>query len=77
MKATELLDQVKSLPSSEWMVFIDLVHQWESQIEIGTTETKPLLEKPDYAGRLKALFPNGPIQGDPQLFWDDLRGERF
>ena len=77
MRAAELINQVKSLPSSEWMVFIDLVRQWECQIQSGIASVKPLQEKPDYAGRLKALFPNGPIEGDPQLFWDNLRGERF
>lgn len=33
------------------------------------------LRLPDFAARLKKNFPNGPIKGDPQEFWDYARGE--
>lgn len=37
---------------------------------------KPLRrQRPDFAARLKKIFPKGPIKGNPQKFWDEIRGE--
>ncbi|MBI4027339.1 MAG: type II toxin-antitoxin system prevent-host-death family antitoxin [Verrucomicrobia bacterium] len=32
---------------------------------------------PDFMARLKKNFPDGPIKGDSQAFWDEMRKERF
>jgi hypothetical protein len=78
MSATELLEKIKGLPPFEQATFAALFNQWEA-----TSHPKavPVAEKPvqmpDYVDRLKRLFPKGPIQGDLQAFWDELRSERF
>ena len=78
MSATELLEKIQSLPPSEQTAFAALFHRWEARSKdyASLTAKKPLL-LPDYAARLKQLFPDSPIQGDPQRFWDELRAERF
>ena len=78
MSATELIEKVKSLPASEQMVFAEWFHQWETQGNGGGPKLTPRpFQMPDYAGRLQRLFPNDPIPGDPQRFWDELRAERI
>ena len=78
MSATELLEQIKSLPPAEQAAFAELFHQYEKNGNGSLSQApKKPGEMPDYAARLKQLFPGGPIQGDPQSFWDDLRAERF
>lgn len=77
MSATELLEKFKGLPPSEQSAFAALFRRWE---ESGKGDPSLGAEKPvqmpDYAARLKKLFPNGPVQGDPQAFWNGLRTER-
>ena len=78
MSATELLEKIKSLPPFEQAAFAALFHRWEaSGHRDGSRLAKTPVQMPDYAARLKKLFPNGPIQGDPQTFWDELRTERL
>jgi hypothetical protein len=76
MSATDLIEKVKSLPAREQMLFTEWFRQWKSRDNGG--DSKPaIFQMPDYEGRLKQLFPNGPIDGDPQQFWDELRADRF
>ena len=78
MSATELLEKIKGLPPSEQSAFAALFHRWEASGNgDASLVTKNPVQMPDYAARLKKLFPNGPIQGDPQAFWDELRTERI
>jgi len=32
---------------------------------------------PDFMRRLREAYPKGPVHGDPQAFWDKMRGDRF
>ena len=78
MSATELLEKIKSLPPFEQAAFAALFHRWEASGHCDASlVAKTPVHMPDYAARLKKLFPNGPIQDDPQTFWDELRTERF
>ena len=78
MSATELFEKIKALPPSEQATFAGLLQGWKPS-GIGTTPSVPKqpVPLPDYAARLQAMFPDGPINGDPQAFWDELRAERF
>lgn len=78
MSATELFEKIKSLPPFEQATFAALFHHWEAGGHLNAApDAEEPVQMPDYADRLKRLFPNGPIQGDPQAFWDELRSERF
>jgi hypothetical protein len=78
MSATELLEKIKALPPSEQAAFAGLFQSWKAGGN-GAAPTAPQrpVQLPDYAARLRRLFPDGPISGDPQAFWDELRAERF
>jgi hypothetical protein len=78
VSATELLEKIKSLPPFEQAAFAALFHRWEASANRDASLlAKTPIQMPDYAARLKKLFPDGPIQGDPQTFWDELRMERL
>ena len=38
-------------------------------------EEKEKVQWPDFAARLKKRDPRGGIKGDPQKFWDEIRGD--
>ena len=75
MSATELIEKVKALPPAEQATFVSLFHSWEAASNGPVSPPKKSVQMPDYAGRLKRLFPDGPIKGDPQAFWDELRAD--
>ena len=72
-RAAAILEAIKALPAEERTAFTRLFHDWEgasgevAQQEAGT-------EWPDFAGRMKAIFGERVISGDPQDFWDEERG---
>ena len=78
MSATELLEKIKTLSPAEQAVFAGLFQSWKAGGNGAATRApqRPT-QLPDYAARLQRLFPDGPISGDPQAFWDELRVERF
>lgn len=72
-RASSILEEVKALPASEREVFATLFDQWkvtsrEQQTQAGASAW------PDFAGRVKALFGERTIPGNPQEFWDEERG---
>ena len=75
--AVALLEAVKALPLSDQEAFTKLFQAWASTDEQTAVAEAPKedapVEWPDFAGRMKVLFPNGPIPGDPQEFWDEMR----
>ena len=74
MGATEVIEQAKALPASEQILFAEWFHRWEARGNGGSRKPSPF-QLPDYAGRLRQLLPDGPIEGDPQQFWAELRSD--
>ena len=79
MTATKLLEKIKVLPPPEQAAFASLFHHWAEGSKDGglVNKMKKQVQIPDYAARLRKLFPDGPIPGDSQAFWDELRAGRF
>lgn len=77
MTATELLDQLKSLPDREKSAFTELFHEWEIRSN-GTKERRAPAkgEWPDFMARMKEDFPDG-LPGKPlSEIVDEGRGPR-
>ena len=68
-----ILEEVKALPFNERAEFARLFHEWQT---VGNKSEEPTaaVEWPDFAGRMKAIFGERTILGDPQTFWDEERG---
>lgn len=72
-RVTTILEAVKALPEREKAEFTELFHHWVS----ANHESQSLSEKPewpDFAGRIRAIFGERILPGDPQEFWDEERG---
>ncbi len=74
MSATDILEQLKTLPPAEQVAFDRLLRQWQS---------KPAMPKPsasasrwpDFFSRLRNIYGNK-ITGDSQSLISELRGDR-
>lgn len=72
-RAAEVFAQVKTLTRDERAQLTELMNELKPKDLPRPTNFK----MPDYAARLKEMFPNGPVIDDPQAFWDEARAERI
>ena len=72
MSATDILEQLKTLPPAERAVFDRLFRQWHSTPAQPSASTRPW---PDFLARLRKIYGNK-ITGDSQSLISELRGDR-
>ncbi len=72
-QAAALLEKVKALPMGEQHTFARLFQGWEVT-RSKTQQLNDVAQWPDFAGRMKVIFGERTIPGDPQEFWDEERG---
>ena len=72
MGATDILEQLKTLPPAERAVFDRIFRQWHST----PAPTKPAAHAwPDFLSRLRHIY-GSKITGDSQSLIGELRGDR-
>ena len=74
MRATDILEQLKTLPPTEQAAFDRLLRQWQST----STPAKPSASRrqwPDFLARLHNIY-GTKITSDSQSLISELRGDR-
>lgn len=74
MSATDILEQLKTLPPAEQAAFERLLHQWRS-VPKPVKSSASVREWPDFLTRLRGIYGNK-ITSDSQNLISELRGDR-
>ena len=74
MSATDILEQLKTLPPAERAAFDRLLRQWQSA-PAAAKPSVPARPWPDFLTRLRNIYGNK-ITGDSQSLISELRGDR-
>ena len=72
MSATDILEQLKTLPPAERAAFDRLFRQWHSTPAKPSASIRPW---PDFLTRLRNIY-GSKITGDSQSLISELRGDR-
>jgi hypothetical protein len=74
MSATEILEQLKTLPPAEQAAFDQLLRQWQSAPASPKPATRAR-QWPDFLTRLRNIY-GSKTTGDSQSLISELRGDR-
>ena len=74
MSATDILEQLKTLPLAEQAAFDQLLRQWRSAPESAKSSAS-VRQWPDFLTRLRSIYGNK-ITSDSQNLISELRGDR-
>ena len=74
MSATDILEQLKTLPAGEQAVFDKLLRQWQSA-HASPNPPPRARQWPDFLTRLRNIYGNK-TTGDSQSLISELRGDR-
>jgi hypothetical protein len=74
MSATEIFEQLKTLPPAEQAAFTRLLRQWQAAPASPQPAARPR-QWPDFLARLRNIYGNK-TTGDSQSLISELRGDR-
>jgi hypothetical protein len=74
MSATDILEQLKTLPPAEQAAFDKLFRQWQSA-PVSPKSAPRACQWPDFLTRLRNIY-GGKTTGDSQSLISELRGDR-